>query len=392
MSLCDVHPRIFDQEHAQRFSSAMAPALAALGIDPGDYQRRALPLQYIWRVRKEPQQRMYVAGNMLAPVGGVSHVRVLHPLQAIGTDPTLSVQLMDRLDETIAPGQPKIFILHRPALSGQQARAMLRALIDSGWLIITEFDDHPDFFKAMRDQEQLTFRGVHAVQTSTPVLAEVLRERNPEVAIFPNAVVALPEIRNFADPRSVTMFFGALNREHDWRHLMPAINAVAKKVGDRLKFHVVHDQMFFDALETNCKTFTPTCDYDTYMKLLGEAEISFMPLEDNDFNRAKSDLKFIEAAACRVAPIASTIVYGASIQDGRTGLLFRNAEELQSRLLRLVAMPELARDIGESARSYVTAERMLAYQVAARVAWYRSLWARRESLNAALEARMATAA
>src|SRR3954467_15191928 len=106
----------------------MAPALAALGIDPGDYQRRALPLQYIWRVRKEPQQRMYVAGNMLAPVGGVSHVRVLHPLQAIGTDPTLSVQLMDRLDESIASGQPKIFILHRPALSGQQGRAMLRAL------------------------------------------------------------------------------------------------------------------------------------------------------------------------------------------------------------------------------------------------------------------------
>ena len=109
---------------------------------------------------------------------------------------------------------------------------------------------------------------------------------------------------------------------------------------------MVHDQGFFDALHTPHKQFTPTCDYDTYMALLGQCEISFMPLEDTPFNRAKSDLKFIEAGACRVASLASHIVYADSIEDGHTGLLFRNAEELRDRLLRLVAMPELARESG----------------------------------------------
>jgi hypothetical protein len=33
---------------------------------------------------------------------------------------------------------------------------------------------------------------------------------------------------------------------------------------------------------------------------------------------------------------------------------------------------------------------MLAYQVASRIAWYRSLWARREALTEALRVRMAT--
>jgi glycosyltransferase involved in cell wall biosynthesis len=188
----------------------------------------------------------------------------------------------------------------------------------------------------------------------------------------------------------MTLFFGALNREQDWRDLMPAINAVAAKVGERLKFQVVHDRLFFDALDTPHKTFTPTCDYDTYMALLGQCEISFMPLADNGFNRAKSDLKFIEAGACRVAPLASTVVYGDSVEDGATGLLFRDPAEMQARLLRLVAMPELARTIGDAARRYVTEERMLAYQVAPRIAWYRSLWARREHLTAALRARIAT--
>jgi glycosyltransferase involved in cell wall biosynthesis len=205
--------------------------------------------------------------------------------------------------------------------------------------------------------------------------------------VVPNAIRVLPEVRNFADPNTMTLFFGALNREPDWRGLMPMLNAVAATVGERLRFAVVHDRGFFDALETPHKSFTPTCDHDTYMSLLGQSEISFMPLGDTWFNRAKSDLKFIEAGACRVAPLASHVVYGDSIEDGRTGLLFRDGEELRTRLLRLIAMPDMARRLGDAARAYVAAERMLAYQVAPRIAWYRSLWDRREELERARVAR-----
>jgi glycosyltransferase involved in cell wall biosynthesis len=273
-------------------------------------------------------------------------------------------------------------------LSGEQGAEVIRSLLSDGWLVVTEFDDHPDHFGMLHDDEQLAFRGVHAVQTSTEVLAEILRTRNPEVAVFTNAMHVLPDVGNFIDPNVMTLFFGALNREQDWAPLMPTLNAVAEKAGDRLRFCVVHDQAFFDALETPHKQFTPTCDYDTYLALLGQCEISFMPLGDTPFNRAKSDLKFIEAGACRVAALASHVVYADSIEDGRTGLLFHDAEELGARLLRLVAMPELARGLGDAARAYVENERMLAYQVASRIAWYRSLWARREELTNALYARL----
>jgi len=267
---------------------------------------------------------------------------------------------------------------------------VLDALVNQGWVVVTEFDDNPDFLPGMRTEEQLSFRGVHALQTSTPALAEILRSRNPEIAIFPNSIVSLPPIRNFQDPRSMTLFFGALNREQDWRDVMPVLNSIAARMGEQLKFQVVHDQSFFDALGSPHKAFTPTCDYETYMRLLGGCEISLMPLADNGFNRAKSDLKFIEAGACRVAPLASTVVYSDSIEDGRTGLLFSDPAEFNSRLLRLLSMPELARDIGDAARTYVSDNRMLAYQVAPRLAWYRSLWLRREALTAAMRARMAS--
>ncbi len=392
LSLCDVHPRIFDGEQARAFVAAMTPALQALGIDVESYARRAAPLQYVWRARKQPQQRLTVASSMIPPVGGVSDVRVVQPLAAMATDPVVTTMITGQVSvPTIGDDAPRVFILHRPILSGPEGRALVERLMDAGWLVVTEFDDHPDFLQNISNTDYLTFRGVHAVQTSTPALAEVLRQRNPEVAIFPNAIASLPERHNFADPGRMTVFFGALNREQDWAPLVPALNAVAQKVGDRLRFSVVHDRGFFDALQTPHKEFTETCDYPTYFDRLGRCEISLMPLADTGFNRAKSDLKFIEAGACGVASLASTVVYGDAIDDGRTGLLFRNADELHARLLRLVVMPDLARELGEAARRYVAEERMLAYQVASRIAWYRSLWARRELLTAALRARLDSA-
>jgi SAM-dependent methyltransferase len=385
----NVAPRLFDAEKAKEFATALAPALGRLGIDPALYAQRAAPLQYVWRVLKRPRQTIAVAANMLQPVGGVSHLRVIHPLHALATDPTVLARMASGGEIKLPGGDmARIFILHRPALSGERGAAMIRALLAEDWIIVTEFDDHPAHFGMLDDEDQLAFRGVHAVQTSTSALAAVLRPLNPEVTVFPNAIRALPEVRNFLDPNSLTLFFGALNRENDWAPLMPALNQVAEKVGEKLRFQVVHDQRFFDALQTPHKQFTPTCEYEAYLGLLGQCEVSFMPLADTAFNHAKSDLKFIEAGACRVAALASHVVYADSIEDGHTGLLFHNVEELRDRLLRLIAMPELARGLGDAARQCVAHERMLAYQVASRIAWYRSLWARRAELNSALHSRL----
>jgi SAM-dependent methyltransferase len=393
LALCDVHPRVFDAEQGRAFAAAIAPSLRALGVDLQDYLTRASALQYVWRARKRGRPRLTVAATMLDPVGGVSHVRIVYPLLAMATDPSVTTHIVGMPPQMppTEPGTPRVCILHRPVLAGPRGAEVVRRLLAEGWLMITEFDDHPDYFQALRGDDQLSFRGVHAVQTSTPTLAETLRGRNPEVMVFPNAIRALPGPANFRDSCTMTLFFGALNRERDWAPLIPAINAVAAAVGDRLRFEVVHDHAFFQALETPHKRFTPTCDHDTYMALLGGSEIAFMPLADNPFNRAKSDLKFIEAAACRAVALASPVVYGASIEDGRTGVLFQDAADFHDRLLRLLSMPDVALSIAEAARQYVAQNRMLAYQVADRIAWYRSLWDRRDELNAALQARLGTA-
>ena len=137
------------------------------------------------------------------------------------------------------------------------------------------------------------------------------------------------------------------------------LNDIAGTFRDRLRFSIVHDQALFDALVTPHKTFTPTCDHQTYFDLLGAAEISFMPLLDNAFNRAKSDLKFVEAGACRLVSLASRVVYEKTVDDGQTGVLFDSFEALYMSLTELLTDPGRARTIADNAREHVARERML---------------------------------
>ncbi len=386
----DVMPRVFDAEAAGVFTDAMAPALRRLGIDVPAYRERAEPLQHVWRAARREVPRLPLVSTMLAPVGGVSHVRVTEPMQGLAAEPTLSTRVVAHGDdaESDPADPPGIFIFHRPLLAGEAGLARVRPLLARGWLVLCEFDDHPDYIPVLQRSDVLNFRAVHAVQTSTEPLAEVLKRDNPEVRVFPNGIARMPDLANHRTPGRITMLFAGLNRESEWPPYLEALNRAVAKAGERLHVAIVNDRGLFDQLATPHKSFVPLCGYDTYQALLAGSEISFMPLLDTPFNRCKSDLKFIEAAAHRVTALASATVYERTIEDGSTGVLFRSPEELEQRLLRLVANPDVTRSIGDAARAYVLRERMLAYQIADRAAWYHDLWARRAELHAALLGRV----
>jgi 2-polyprenyl-3-methyl-5-hydroxy-6-metoxy-1,4-benzoquinol methylase len=391
LELADIAPRPIAREEGIKFINTLAPSLRSMGIDPADYANRALPLQFIWRARKKAPTRMVINATMLAPQGGVSDVRVVEPMRALRTDSAIYTSIRNEAEMTPEiPDAPRIAILHRPLLLGEEGLTRIRALLKKDYVIISEFDDHPNFLeeRGVNLDELLSFTAVHAVQTSTPDLAAFLKLQNPETGLFKNGIFELPKPENFQNPDQLTLFFAAINRRDDWAPLIGPLNEVARAVGPRLKFHVMYDQAFFEALQTPHKEFSPMTDYGAYMRALCKAEIAFMPLADTSFNRAKSDLKFIEAGACRVAALASHVVYSATIQDGQTGVMFHDAAELRGALLRLLAYPEATRRMAEAARTYVANERMLAYQVTDRATWYRSLWDRRSALNESLRARV----
>lgn len=271
-----------------------------------------------------------------------------------------------------------------------------------GILFISEMDDNPILWEDDYEKTAwINFRAVHAIQTSTPYLADLLKEYNPHVKVFPNHLRRLPPPRNFDEEfktkRQVTIFFGALNRDGDFMELVPILNRFAKQYGNKLAFKVLARENLFDALETKNKTYVGDpkkydgqfIPYEDYEAAIRSADIALLPLRDNEFNRAKSDLKFIESAANGAVALASPIVYSSVIEDGKTGFIYRNGREFISKLNTLIKNKNLRRKVAEEAYSYVRHERLMSQHYEERLDWYRELLARLPELTAEAETRIA---
>ena len=151
---------------------------------------------------------------------------------------------------------------------------------------------------------------------------------------------------------------------------------------------MVHDKEFYDAINTQRKRFTPTCNYASYIERLRHCHIAFLPLEKNSFNIHKSDLKFVEAAACQVAAIASPTVYSGSLQEDITGFLCKDGKNLIDILSHCLSNPSKTQMIAINAHNWCQENRMQYQQSERRLHWYKSLWSRREELTKALVRRV----
>lgn len=79
-------------------------------------------------------------------------------------------------------------------------------------------------------------------------------------------------------------------------------------------------------------------------------DIGVAPLIDNNFNRAKSNLRWLEYSALSVPCVASNVQpFKTSIKDGEDGLLCRGSQAWYNALKRLIQSAEERKKLGESA-------------------------------------------
>ena len=336
-------------------------------------------------------------------VEGCSTIRLDAPLKPLVERGLISLSGCVQTDDLAislrdAAQHDSILLMERRWLlcSGEVSQ-VLSGLTARGNILLQEFDDHPLISEEIVRENYFTFRAISTVQTSTQYLADVLREFNPHTYLFENQLASLPERRiyNMKNER-VTIFFGALNRRPDWEPLMPAINAAIRRYGDRLHFHVISDHAFYEALETEEKDFAGgvrdasiVAPYERYTAALHDADIALLPLRDTEFNRAKSDLKFIEAAGHGAVALASPTVYAETMRDGETGLIFRSPEEFAEKLDLLIERADLRRTLAEHAYRYVAEHRLLEYHLDDYISAYQEMLARREEFERDRRARIA---
>lgn len=392
----DIQPRWWPSGDFDRFQKVMAPVLSALAIDATSFAVQTRAVQYLVRAVRasSPPPRMLICSLLGSAIG--STVRIAEPDRFLATIPGVRTRSgtgiqFDDLGQAW-PGERKVFIEQRVIIPLVDHVRLQRALLARGFLIVAEFDDDPEHFAELKRTDYFALRSCHCVQTTTEVMADTLRAFHPHVVVFPNQLAMLPRSRWRSNTEiasgTTTLFFGALNREADWTPILPVLNQVLARHGDRVRVQVVYDRSFFDALDTPHKTFEPLCSYERYHEVLDSADVALLPLQPTRFNQHKSDLKFIECAAHGVAVLASPMVYERTIISSETGLIYHSSAEFDALLDRLICDTSYRRRLGENASSYVTANRLLAQHFRARYEWYCRMFDRWGELDAELRARV----
>ena len=330
--------------------------------------------------------------------------RVFEPLNAIATEPNMKIFYHEskKVYNVLKAEdfQKRIFINQRISFSTfTEGKVFFEKLKNAGYLYVGEIDDNPVIWGDDYNKTGfVNFRGVHAIQTSTEYLADYLRQFNPNVKVFANQLKKIAPLRDFKNQKKspVRIFFGAVNRDAEFMDILPILNQFAKKYGDRIQFKIIARIKRFNALETKNKVMIGSpdyydgqfVDYETYLQTLRESDIALLPLLDNEFNRSKSDLKFIECGACGAAVLASSVVYPKTVEDGVNGLIFNDKKEFAQKLQLLIENRVKRYEIATAAYDYVKNNRLLSQHYEERLDWYNELFERLDELNAQTQERI----
>ena len=377
-------------ENFAQFQELLHPMVKALELESSSFATETGAEYYIVRSTKTPVQprRLLIQTIIMAPTG-CDRVRVLEPDKFSATIPGLRTISGVKTTELIAPlpAEEKVFIWQRTIMQYPAYIPRLKQLLQQGYLIVAEIDDNPIRRREYADNNYLSYRGCHCVQTSTEPLAKILRQYNPNVAVFANQLAVLPPRRTYSED-TVTIFFGAINREKDWQPIMAALNRVLVVHKHRIRVKVIHDRLFFDSLEIEHKEFELFCSYERYQEIMYSCDIALLPLVSNPINEMKSDLKFIECAARGVAVLASPTVYENSIVEGETGLIYRYEKEFEIKLNMLISDAQTRRQIAGNAYEWVRDNRLLCGHYRQRRDWYVQMRDELPRLNAELRDRL----
>lgn len=195
--------------------------------------------------------------------------------------------------------------------------------------------------------------------TSTNQLQEELKKYQSKVLLNRNLAsddliaVSSQYIKDYSQTSDIVKigyFSGSISHNENFELIKPAIKQLLEKYSN-VQLHIVgildipKDMKPFE----NQIVTHDYVDWDKLPALISEVDINLAPLVDSIFNRAKSEIKWIEAALVKVPTVASKIgAFSDVVIDDETGLLATD-DQWFDKLEALVLSPDLRQKLAESA-------------------------------------------
>ena len=214
-----------------------------------------------------------------------------------------------------------------------------------------------------------------AVQTSSDELARRWREWSRKVVVFKNYLTEVPPL-NPPPTRPLTIGWGGSPGHFaDWYHVAPVLERWLL-AHPNVHLSVMNNEFAkpFIQIPPERYHFTPFGSLPDYLKFLASLDIGLAPLLPSEYNRCRSDVKFLEYASHGIPGIYADIEpYRGSVEPGKTGLLYKTLDELVKQLDVLAADAALRQRIRTQAYEHVAKTRRIEDHIGERLAYYRGL-------------------
>jgi glycosyltransferase involved in cell wall biosynthesis len=237
-------------------------------------------------------------------------------------------------------------------------------------------DDHPDlshyleaWFPIMR-----ALVAADAVTTTTESLAEHYRLINPKTFVLPNCID--PDLWPVNRPPQagerrpvVVGYMGTHTHVPDLAAVTPALVSVLNRSPGKARLRVWGPKPPALLLNRPDVDWEPLAlvDYHEFADFFAKqsCDVFIAPLCDNDFNRCKSHLKFLEYSALGVPGIYSRVApYQHVVRHGHNGFLASDHADWRQHLSALIDDPALRRRIGAEAQEAVRGDWLISRQAA----------------------------
>lgn len=256
-----------------------------------------------------------------------------------------------------------VLVMQRPAFSygmkqfDRLAGHVARVYETDDDMLTMETSNSP-FITDPRSPESVRYclRRAEMVTVSTPYLAELYAPFNSNIRVLPNCVKAeLLDMPRKRAPRLTIGYQGGTSHLVDMCAVQDALTDVLTSHPD-VDMHWIGSDFSplqwirNPALKARCR-FTPwSDDVGDYYKAV-DFDIAIAPLAEVPFNRAKSHLKALDAAARGIPVVAQDMEpYREFVRDGETGYLVRTEDEWTKRLTELIHDEAAREEMGAAAK------------------------------------------
>ena len=222
-------------------------------------------------------------------------------------------------------------------------------------------EDHPDY-QALAVREDMRIRMVkiadHLV-VATQEIADAVKHLNPRITVIPNAIdPKIWEVKKRKKNKNRNIRIGWIaSGSHiaDMPIIKPVMEIILKKYPN-VEFHfagITWNEMkgnrVFHHVGRGAEGYLVFPEWYANLGI----DIAIAPLKDTQFNRCKSNIKWLEASMLELPMVASDVTPYRSIRHATTGFLASNTEQWVKYLSFLIENAQKRRQIGKNAKTEV---------------------------------------